>query len=50
MYSGVGVELNIIKNLKISLEYDYFSFNDSTFGQIIGKPSTFLSLGLVKEF
>ena len=50
LYSGAGFELNIIEDLKISLEYDYFSFNDSTFGQIIGKPSTFLSFGLVKEF
>tara|TARA_Y100001970_G_scaffold142135_1_gene174867 strand:- start:694 stop:1338 length:645 start_codon:yes stop_codon:yes gene_type:complete len=50
LYSGLGLDFTIINNVIVSLDYYYISFNDSTFGQIIGTPSTLLSLGLGLKF
>ena len=50
LYSGLGVDYQILKNINLNFEYSYFSFNDSTFGQIIGKPITLLSMGIGISF
>ena len=50
LYSSLGLDFEFIDDLQINIEYSYFSFNDSTFGQIVGTPSNLLSVGIGYSF